>query len=241
MAITPLSNEETKEKIKRELTEYNNRDFLNIVLKSTLGAIPYLGSAFSQLVEVIIPRSSFDRLVDFTINLSQDIERLANRIDKDYIKTEEVAFMFRETFTAVINNYQKEKIDAFRAIFLNSILNTNIEAEVKELYLNIVKNLTVSHIKALKLLDGSEEYLRNKGITYRDSDSTGSLMQILTVCLPELNEDQIRAVWTDLRNYNMVNTDPSSLKALISSIKLRQLGGRLTPFAKEFIAFIKNP
>jgi len=178
---------------------------------------------------------------NFAIDARRDLERVEKRIDQEFIKKEEVGYMFRETLTAVMSNYQKEKIDVFRAIFVNSLLNANIQAEIKELYLNIAKNLTVSHIKLLKLLDDPQQYLQGKGLTYQGSDSGGSLIQILTSCLPELSKDQIRAVWNDLHNYNMVNTEAQILGAGISSTRLEQLRGRLTPFAQEFIAFIKNP
>jgi len=238
LSITP-SDDEVKAKIRAEISEYSKRDVLNVVLKSTVGALPGIGSAISELVEVIIPKTAFERLVDFAIDLRNDLERLKSRINSEYLKSEEVAYMFRETMTTVLNDYHKEKLDALRAAFLNSIIDGATPAEVKELYLNLAKNLTVSHIKLLRLLDNPEEFLTARRITYR-LEGMGGLIQILRVCLPEFTEDQITLIWNDLRNYNMVNTETSSLRAMMSNLRLDQLN-RLTSFGRSFVGFLKMP
>lgn len=106
MGIVPADGDGNGNKLKNELAEYSKKDLLNIVLKSTLGALPVVGAAFAELVEVVIPKSSFDRLVDFTAKLSQDLRRLEGRLDAEFVKKEETAFMFREVLSAVVNNYQ---------------------------------------------------------------------------------------------------------------------------------------
>jgi hypothetical protein len=83
-------------------------------------------------MDFYIPDSKGKRLLDFVADLRIDVDKVKDGIDKDVVKTDEFAYLFEQTFKAVYENYQQEKIDAFRAFLVNALIKTNVEAEQQE-------------------------------------------------------------------------------------------------------------
>jgi len=240
--ISPWSPED-RERRKREITEISNRDGIGIAIRTAFGGLPYIGSAITELVNVWIPNSSFERLVDFSLDIGEAMATLQPRINPEYLRTEGGAFVLRSILDGVATTYQKEKLEAFRAFFLNSMLSENTNQEKKEILLRIVNDLTYSHIKVLKLLDSPARFVADRGIAYPAPypPIPGSAMQILGTCLPELDEAIISVLWGDISSLGLVTGEPNSLRGLGSSTALDQLFNRLTPFGRDFVKFIKMP
>ena len=53
----------------------------------------------------------------------------------DYIQSDEYACLFEQCFRGAAENYQREKIEAFRGILVNSPIRTDIGQEEKEYFL----------------------------------------------------------------------------------------------------------
>jgi hypothetical protein len=93
------------------------------------------------------------------------------------------------------------------------------------------------------LLEHPKNYYKSQGVQDETSDIAvgGSMMQELRKCFPSMTEESIRAVWNDLYNYAMLNTDARTLGGMISSRGSQALAGRLTEFGKIFVRFIRSP
>jgi hypothetical protein len=230
-------DDKVRREIKKEIMEYNKKDTVNIVLKSTLGSIPVVGAAISELIDVVIPQSSFERLLDFAIEVSKKLESLSSKVDIQFIKSEEVGHIFRDVVLSVIQNYESEKINAFKGILLNSLINKDIEFEVKEVYLNLSKNLTGLHLGLLSLLDDPDNFAKMHSVKPTGGNIIGNLQD----CFPNLSQDIILLLWRDLYNYGLVNTTVDSLGGGTSSQGIDSLRGRLSESGKRFVSFIKSP
>jgi hypothetical protein len=239
LSIQP-SEEAEKERIKRELTALQTQDKVTVILKSALGAIPGVGSAFVELIDAKVPSSTIDRIAGEFAKLQSEASQLRDRISSEYIKTDQAAFIFLDMLEHVRDDYQAEKLDAYRAIFLNSIIDMNASQELKELYLNILDGFTVTHIKMLRFLSNPDAFYRQQNI-HQGTQNQGSYMQGLREAFPEYSEDQLRVVWADLRNKGFVGTEASSLTSIISGSASDQLAANLTPFGRGFITFIRSP
>ena len=84
----------------------------------------------------------------------------ADKVDENIILTDEFAFIFEKCFRGAAENYQKEKLDSFRWILVNSAIGGNLEQEEKEYFLNIVNTLSVLHIRILKFMARPIVYVR---------------------------------------------------------------------------------
>jgi hypothetical protein len=240
MPDAPSDDRDEKNRIKNEITAVSNRDMVAIVLRESLGALPVIGPGLTELVNVVIPNSAFNRLVDFTIDLRSDLARLETRLNQDYLKTDAAAFMVKEIIILVRDNYQKEKLDALRGAFLNSVIVSSRDNERKELYLNLLERMTTLHLRILSLCADPQGFVRRRGISV-PSAGGGALMQTMTACLPELDRAQIIAIWNDLNNSGLLNGEANSLMAIASDNSLPQLRMRLSEFGKDFVDFITVP
>src|SRR5580704_17409576 len=102
MAIVP-SDEEERRRIRNMVKEIDSKDALAIVFRETFGVIPVIGPGLTELINLIVPNSAFERLLDFAIQTMLDLTRLGDRVDRDYLKTDAAAFMAREIATEVRN------------------------------------------------------------------------------------------------------------------------------------------
>ena len=70
---------------------------------------------------------------------------VADKVDTQILETDEFAFIFEKSFRGAAENYQREKLDAFRGIIVNSAIGTNIQLDEKEYFLVWVSNLSTVH------------------------------------------------------------------------------------------------
>jgi hypothetical protein len=123
-------------------------------IMAAISAIPYIGGPLSILIDKYIPDKKRERLLNFIQDLELLITKIQEKLDYDYIQTEEFAFIFEQTFKSVADNHQKEKLECYKAILLNTLKDPNaIAFEEKELYLKFLNDTTVLHIKVLGMLE----------------------------------------------------------------------------------------
>ena len=241
MSITP-TNEEEKRRIKLMIKDIEGKDVLATVLRETLGAVPVIGPGLTELVNLYIPSSSFEKLLDFAIQTKLDLNGLGARVNQDYLKTDAAAFMVKDVFREVSRNYRKEKLDALRGAFLNSVINSSRDDNRKELYLKMLEGMTHLHLILLSLCYDPGAFVTRRGFTGIGSGSSGSaLMVTLEACLPELDRNQISVLWNDLNSVGILNGDDSTLRGISSDTSLQQVRGRLTSFGNDFALFVSHP
>jgi hypothetical protein len=240
MSENPPDDSEERERIRNEITAVSNRDTVAIVLRETLGAIPVIGPGLTELVNVAIPNSAFNRLVEFTLDLRSDLARLRDSLNRDYLRTDAAAFMVREIITQVGLNYQRENLEALRGAFVNSVITSSRDNERKELYLKILEGMTTLHLRLLYLCSNPADFLGRRGTTAPQTRG-GALMQTILTCLPEMDRSQVTAVWNDLNNSGLVNGDANSLMGMASDNSLTQLTMHLTDFGRDYVSFITVP
>lgn len=234
---------EDQEKLRKEivkaLEKNTSKDYIAIALKTSLSNVPVVGGMLVELMDSFIPESKAKRLLEFVAQLRIDVDRIQNRINKEYVKTDEFAYLFEQTFRAVNENYQKEKIEAFRSILVNSLINTNVKSEEKELILNTVKNLTVRHIKLLKMFSNPEKYVQENRIQISNYSSAATIT-IFNEIFIGYDDAQIRLILNDLYNMGLTNLDTEQLNTQLSYYGLDMVKNRLMPFGRSLVRFISS-
>jgi len=231
------SNDVIKNEIVKALEKNATHDYVSVILKSGLANIPLIGGAIVELIDFYIPDSKGKRLLEFVACLRQDVDKVKDKMNKDVVKTDEFAYLFEQTFRAVCENYQKEKIDTFRALLVNSLIKTNVEAEQKELFLNTLKNLSVIHLRFLKMFHDPKKHIEKNGVTISTNIVSSGAINMLKELFPQYDESQIRIVINDLYNTGLTNL-PSNTLGGTMTWGLRMVENRLTPFGKSLLDFI---
>ncbi len=210
------------------------------IFTAVLASVP-IGASFTSLLKEYIPDARFKRIDRFARQVAEDLKRLSDKIDADYITKDEFAYMFEQSFRGVAQSYQEEKIEAFRAILLNSAIRKDVIQEEKEFFLSLVNNLSVVHIRILKFLANPEAYISEQGIN-RDS-IRGGFRDIFRTLMPELETMIVESAFGDLYQLGLIGTDKSIFHTIVSGSGLQLVGNghRVKDLGRRFIEFCLSP
>jgi hypothetical protein len=231
-------NDSIMAKVEDRVASSNTVEIVVNIFKAVLATTPFSGGIASLMTDYI-PSSRFRRLEDFARQTAEDLRDHAEEVDAEYLRTDGFAFMFEKCFRGVAENPQKEKLEAFRGILLNSAIRQDISEEEKEYFLKMTNTLTVLHIRILKFMDEPIAYLEAAGIP--PSQMRGSFSQFFPVAIPGIELDVIRSAFGDLYRFGLTNTDQSIFSTMTSGQGLELLGHRISKFGTRFIHFITSP
>ena len=206
---------------------------LNII-KAGLSATT-LGSVIASLMTDYIPASKTKRLEEFAEQIAEDLLRFQDSVDTEYLKTDDYAFMFEHCFRAVVEYPQKEKIEAFRGILVNSATIKGYSEEEKEYFLNLAISLSTLHIRILKFMSMPEKYLEETGISTENIH--GGFSQFFPVAIPGVSLEVICSAFSELYRFGFTNTSESIFGTMTSGQGIKLLKGRITELGNRFIKF----
>lgn len=234
-----MKKELPQQKIKKEsknLSEIATDEYVNSattepVLHVGLAALAAqfpVASPFIGLLSNLIPSR---RMIRVERQLNDCFRRLGEMqvvIDKEWINREEFGFLFEECIRGFAENYQQEKIDAFKAILIKATIGSGMKVSEQEFYLSLVHRLTALHIKLLRLLDDA-----------RKIPQGGPAIQSLPSVQATLGVDLsiIVAAYADLETLQFTNTQSSSIGSYLT-VPLERMQGRINQAAIKFIEFI---
>lgn len=209
-------------------------------IKAGLATAPFCGG-IASLMSDYIPSSKQNRLEQFAKIIAADLEELQEKVNENNILTDEFAYTFEKCFRGAAEHYQKEKLEAFRGILVNSALGSNLPEYEKDYFLNLISTLSVLHMRILKFMANPIKYLEENGIPQQNI--RGGFSQFFPVAISGVNIEIIKAAYSELYQYGFLNTDKSIFHTMTSDQGLNLLanGGRVTEFGKQFIKFCKSP
>ena len=223
------------QKVEKHLKESKNSEHIINGIKAILANFP-IGSGIASLMSDYIPSQRELRLMEFTENISKDLSKLQDEINDNYLKSDEYAFIFEKCFKGAVENYQKEKIIAFRVILVNSLIKFELTQTEKEYYLNLVDNLSLLHIQVLSFLAFPRKYLELNGMD--ESIVSGGFSSFFPKVIPNANVEIIKLAFKDLNGYGFTNTDSGIFNTMTSSSGWSLLGDRVSKNGRNFIKFI---
>lgn len=177
------NNKSLVQRIKQAAVTGSAEHVVNI-LKAGLATTPFCGGIASLMTDYI-PNAKFERLEKFANQIAEDLVALQDKVDEEKIHTDEFAYVFEECFRGVAENYQDEKIEAFRGILINTVVGSDTEEDENEYFLNLVNTLSALHIRILKFMDSPIEYLNAYNIP--QESITGSFSQFFPIAVPDVS------------------------------------------------------
>lgn len=230
--------------------------FSDIVYRSSragLSAVPFIGSALSEILGFAVETPIEKRKTKFMLALKSEFDKLKDKgsIDvKELVNNDEFIDVFFQVYDLALKNSQQEKLDALRNAVLNTALGIDVKRDEKMMFLSIINDLTPIHLKVLDL--------------WYHSDNTVDLILVeceKSVKGPTLPEDfgwylkiDIKFYFVILKQLDMWNllqhTDNRAHfgtihnKAVREGIRTNILSAieeRRTSFGKRFLRFITKP
>jgi len=197
-----------------------------------------IGSPIATLISEFIPSQRFLRLEKFVEQLSEDLKNYNDSVIKDYINTNEFAFIFEQCFRAVIENYHQEKINLYKSILINSMIENHIIQEEKEFFLNLTKQLTITHIKILKFLSDPFEYITQLGL--KPEDIRGNWNNFLPILFPDIDYEIIKTAFDDLANYGLININSSMFSTMTTKSGYARIEetSKFSEFGEKYFSYV---
>jgi hypothetical protein len=232
------SQQARRDELVKALGSNERKDLLATLVKMAFELVPG-GGALAELVDYGMAEMKEKRLREFLAQLKIDLDDLQVTLNEDYVKTAEFAFLFEHTLRGVSQNYQKEKLDAYRALLVNSLIRLNVESERKEYFLNLVNSLTVSHLIFLRVLVNPIKWASVRRLEFKQPTTEYGPTPVTTLrlLLPKYQDSQIIAVMSDLYYNGLSSLTPNHL-AGVHGPDLNSITGRLTSLGHEFLNFI---
>lgn len=224
--------------IRKELKS-TKEDVVHAAVKSTVSLIPgvgnYLSEAFSLLVTQPAEKRKENILVMIDERLRQLEERAAVNLESLTNNDLFLSTVLQATQIAM-RTHQKEKIIALLNAVSNVALNSSIDDNIVQMYLNFIDSFNEWHLRVLNFFDNPIHYYSEKGITTQNI-LYGSPMRALYSYYPELQKREAftKQILTDLYQKGLFSTEPKNLITTTSVDGM--MSSRTTDIGKDFIEF----
>jgi len=226
------------QRVERLVASSSTAETILNIFKAALATAPF-GGGIASLITDYIPSARAQRLEEFASRTADDLRKLADQVDAEYLRTDDFAFMFEKCFRGAAENPQQEKIDAFRGILVNSAIRRDYSEEEKEYFVNLVNSLSALHIRTLRFLHNPVDYLQTAGIS--QDRIRGGVGQFMPVAIPGVGVGVIRSAFGDLNRFGLINTDQSIFSTMTSAQGMSLVGGRVSDCGERFIQFCISP
>ena len=227
----------TKEKKPIEATK---GEAVGEVVSIALNAVPVAGGVLSGIASGIIQKRQNRRLNDFLIVLAQNLNELEARLNAEFMESESFQDLAEDIFSKAAETRQQEKLDAFRAIFLNTVSAYQPSYDEAAEIADLVNGWQSRHEVMLKILaDPIAADERAGNVVGRGGGITTSISAIMRKLLPDWDEDQIDRTWQELYSAQLHRTPGT--KTMMTDQGIHQLENRLEEFGKKVASYIHNP
>lgn len=236
------------------LREKSSEEHLLALIKAAFELVPGVGGAISTLIDEYYPDRQWERLISFVEDLARRLRWIEHQVKAERIPTEEFGHLFFDTLRSAYRDYQQEKLEAYRAILLNTLIAPDFIPDESELFLSLVRELAVHHIQMLRVLYQPQESI-SEDIRFESQDGqyVMSIRGVLHRVFAGAPEGFVDAIWTGLSARGLVHASSyEGTRKLSKSLPpgkmvdftddvFRQLPGCLTPFGGRFVQFITDP
>ena len=208
------------------------------VAKAVLGSIPVVGATASELLQLLVTPPLEKRRNEWMIEVGEKLKQLEQKEELDLIKlanNDVFIDVVLQTTQLALRTSEKEKIQYFKNVILNSAVEENPNITEVQIFLNFISTFTVWHIKILKLFDNPENWFKKNGKSLPNYMAAG-LSNVLEEAYPELKgkRELYDLIWDDLSRAGLHKT--SGLHTTMTGSGL--MVPRTTTFGKEFLEFI---
>lgn len=229
----------------KNIKKKSTGDYALAASRAGLGAIPFVGAAASELLNLIVTPPLEKRRIEWMEDIGQRLKVLEEKLGIDLSKLSENDTFIDSVLTATqiaIRTSNIEKKTMLRNAITNIIIADTIDESLNSIYFNLIDYLSIWHIRILDFFNDPKLWFDRHYKTYNDQFNQGRLGSILIPLLiegfPELKDKKefVNIIWKDLYQNGLV--DGASLQVIISS--LDSFSSRTTKLGKDFLLFITD-
>lgn len=201
----------------------------------TVADLDPVSSFFKNVYEEYTSFSAKERAEKVAKTFEDRLEKLEKEIGKQKIvETPNLASLFANAQNGALTDIESDKVGLYANAFINAIKNENMEDTKKHIFLNMLREFTVLHIRILDSLKRFEDEKIN-GRTFSAVDNKPSFFDNVS---PDIKNDVFfRPIIKNFYDNELVYAD----RSLDLNIGLDEITPtRLTPLGQEFLSFISE-
>ena len=205
-----------------------------------LSAVPYGGSVLSAIANSLIQKRQNRRLNAFLVSLAKDLNLVQDRMNQDFVKSEGFHDLAEDIFSKAAETRLQEKLDALRAIFLNTVISDRPSYDEAAEIAALVHGWQPRHVILLRILQDPRRANRQMGGPVGEGGGLAtSIIDIVQKLLPEWEEDQIDRTWKELYDARIHRTPET--KGMMNDTGIRQLENRLSEHGQKVSTYLTDP
>lgn len=209
----------------------DENDIIRNGLIALTAAVPYAGGTISFLLDKYIPSQAERKRSEFINSLANDLEEIKEKIDTANFDSPEFYSIFTKLLKASMEEYHDEKLNAFRNLILNILINP-FKFNKLDFFTRLVISLIPDEIMVLHvffLLDVKGELKSYDNVQKRD------IYDIISKLYGIEDFIYVQALLIDCQRYRLI---------LGNGETKRQYGREglfLTDLGKDFLSYIFLP
>lgn len=130
------------------------------LLKIKINLVPIIGPVINELLFDLSSRITQDRINKLVEELETKMATIeANQINQEYLKSESFFDLTRNVFQAAIESNVDIKRKFLANVYLDSIVKSDTDLDLKETFIAFIKSLTTNQIIILKFINDHEPEL----------------------------------------------------------------------------------
>jgi hypothetical protein len=190
-------------------------------------AVPWIGGPVSNVLSGRSWGRKFERIREVLEGLSSDLSDFKSKISEEYVKTEDFEDLLEQTLKRAADERNEEKRKIYRAFLTNAIKSPGELYDEQIRFLRTFEELQIEHLLVVRALSQPPE---------PDPGMMGSPNQTLRKRLPELNEERISDVISQLNDMRI--TKLTSLKTMMTGHGAADLRHSITPYGQLLLKYI---
>lgn len=203
------------------------RDHALAVGMAVLSAVPVGGGPLATLISEYVPRQKQLRLVRFVEDLGARVRSEQERIDQEFVRTEEFQTMVEDVLDRVQRRRNEEKFRYWADLVAGVASMGRPPRADRERMVETLDRLRLSHLQLLHAVATTRQGPPN---TYM-----GNVRATLEWKMPGTVFDDVRRDWDDLAREDLVDAFPG---AMMSPEGAGNLTVRLRPYGQQFVRLL---
>ena len=211
--------------------EDKTKQHLKNISIAAISAIPIAGGPISVLLDKYLPEYMQRRRDHMVNEINKDLKLLQENFSNINFSEDRFISTFIKCTKLSLEEYESEKIEAYRNIILNSAIPAESDFDESTLFINWIQELTIDEIRIIKAINDIDE------VVYKDVNSN-DIYQLLKVVYPNLPADYLIIIGQDLMTKNIVMGKNSFRK---DNNKQSERQWFLTNLGERFVKYITSP
>jgi len=223
--------------VESSLTSTNFESSVEFVT-TTLSSIPFVGGLISATANHYIQKRQSERQLKLFISLADDLMSVGDKLNREFMDSEDFKDLVEDVFYKATEDVRKKKLDAYRAIFVNTVLSESPNIDESFEMLDLIYHWQERHIVILKILANPSK-ANEEMDNVVSNNLSASIGHILEKLLPNWTSGQIKRTWVDFYNKGIHRTKELTVSLVGSGI--HPLENRLTDYGDEIVKYLENP